>query len=388
MQSLRNRSHFLPAICIALVAASCGGEKKKPGAVVPEVNVVPVGQKTIPVYTDYVGETYGEADVEIMPRVDGLVTGIHFREGSPVQKGQLLYTIDDLPLRNKVTAASAQLAQANTQMVRMKSDLDRVRPLTEMNALSQRELDAAVAGYGASVNEVTMAKAALDNARIELGYSRITAPISGIIGISKVRQGDYVSRGPLNTSLNTISSVGEVRVRFAISESEYLRYAKSAADSSGKTRTTTALNIPVQLILSDGSMFPEEGAINTANRQIDPATGSLLLQATFKNSSRLLRPGQYVKVRFKTDNHENAVLIPQQAVNQMQNIYQVFVLNDSNRLSPRIIKTGVRSGSNWIVTDGLRPGEKIAVVGNAGIKPDMVVKPVLLPWNYDSTSAQ
>ncbi len=367
---------------------SCGGEKQKAPTVIPEVNVVTVGQKTIPVYTDYVGETYGEADVEIMPRVDGLITGIHFREGSPVQKGQLLYTIDDLPLRNKVAAASAQLAQANTQMVRMKSDLDRVRPLTEMNALSRRELDAAVAGYGASVNEVSMAKASLDNARIELGYSRITAPISGIIGISKVRQGDYVSRGPLNASLNTISSIGEVRVRFAISESEYLRYAKGAADSTGKVRASNALNIPVQLILSDGSLFTEEGAINTANRQIDPATGSLLLQATFKNNSRLLRPGQYVKVRFKTDNHENAVLIPQQAVNQMQNLYQVFVLTDSNRLSPRIIKTGARSGSNWIVTEGLRPGEKIAVVGNAGIKPDMVVKPALLPWNYDSTSAQ
>lgn len=370
-----------------LFISSCGSEPQKP-QVTPEVNVVTVGQKTILVYTEYVGETYGESDVEVMPRVDGLITGVHFTEGSPVQKGQLLYTIDDMPLRNKVTAAAAQVAQANTQMERMKADLDRVRPLTEMHALSQRELEAASAGYNAAVNEVTVAKASLDNARIELGYSRITAPISGIIGISKVRQGDYVSRGMLSSSLNTISSVDEVRVRFSISESEYLRFAKSAADSTGKIRAKPSLNIPVQLILSDGSVFPEEGAINIANRQIDPTTGSMQLVAMFQNSSRLLRPGQYVKVRFKTDKYENAVLIPQQAVNQMQNIYQVFVLNDSNRLTPRIIKTGARSGSNWIVTDGLQPGEKIAVVGNAGIKPDMEIKPAPLPWNYDSTSAQ
>jgi membrane fusion protein (multidrug efflux system) len=372
------------AIAAITIFSSCNLRPAIP-ELIPEINIVEAGQKTIPVFTDYVGTTYGESDVDIQTRIDGLVTGIHFTEGEFVNKGQLLYTIDDIPQRNKVDGAAARVAQANTQLVKAKADLDRVKPLADLHALSQRDLDAANAGYNAALSEVEIAKASLSNANVELGYSRITAPISGIIGISKVQVGDYVSRMAVNGSLNTISSVGDVRVRFAISENEYLRFAKLASDS---TRKAFVLKIPVQLVLSDGSIYPEEGTVNIANRQIDPATGSLLLQASFKNPIRLLRPGQYVKVRFKTNNYENAVVIPQQAVNQMQNIFQVFVLTDSNQLAPITIKPGQRSGSNLVVTSGLKAGQKIAVVGNAGVKPGMVIKPVPLKWNYDSTSAQ
>ncbi|HRI19520.1 MAG TPA: efflux RND transporter periplasmic adaptor subunit [Panacibacter sp.] len=373
-------------LCCLAVCISCNSkDEKTTPALIPEVNVVTAGLKTIPVYTDYVGTTFGEADVEIKPKVDGTVMGIYFKEGEQVKKGQLLYSIDDAALRNKADQAKARVAQANTQMVKMKADLDRVRPLTEMHALSQRDLDAAIAGYGAAENEVEIAKAALKNAELDLGDAKITAPISGVIGISKAVIGDYVSRISTTGSLNTISSLGDMRVRFSISENEYLRFAKRRTDNSSNVLPA---NLPVQLILSDGTVYPEEGYVNIANRQIDAGTGSLLLQAGFKNSFHLLRPGQYVKVRFKTDTYDNAVLIPQQAVNQMQNIYIVMVLNDSNQLKPRTIKTGLRTGSNWIVTDGLKAGEKIAVVGNAIIKPGIVVKPAEMKWNYDSTSAQ
>jgi len=146
-------------------------------------------------------------------------------------------------------------------------------------------------------------------------------------------------------------------------------------------------NLEVQFILNDGSVFPETGKLDFANREIDPTTGSLLVQALVENKSRLLRPGQYVKVRFKSDEIQNAVLVPQQAINQMQSMYMAFVVNDSGKVNPRPVKTGVRSGSNWVISEGLKPGEKVALIGNALIKPGTVIKPVLNPYSYDSTSA-
>jgi membrane fusion protein (multidrug efflux system) len=376
------RSFF--AVFIIGLLVSCSNEQKEKQAIVPEVKVVLAGQKTIPAFGEYVGQIFGQSDVDVRSRVDGWIMSMHFKEGMAVKKGQLLYVIDDQPIRTKVDAAEARVAEANTMLVKNKSELDRVEPLTKMNALSQRDLDAARANYEASKNQVNIARASLANARLELGYTRVTAPVSGIIGISSALVGDFVNQGGMGKPLNTISSIGEVRVRFPISESEYLRFARRARADTDRVRKLE--HVPVQLILADGSAFPESGRIDLANRQVDPETGSLIVQAVFKNQLGLLRPGQYVKVRFKTDEFKDAVLVPQQAVNQMQSIYQVFLVNDSNKLVPRIVRTGARTGSNWIITEGISAGDKIAVVGNAMINPKMPVKPVPMPWNYDSTS--
>lgn len=376
------RSFF--AVFIIGLLVSCSNEQKEKQAIVPEVKVVLAGQKTIPAFGEYVGQIFGQSDVDVRSRVDGWIMSMHFKEGMAVKKGQLLYVIDDQPIRTKVDAAEARVAEANTMLVKNKSELDRVEPLTKMNALSQRDLDAARANYEASKNQVNIARASLANARLELGYTRVTAPVSGIIGISSALVGDFVNQGGLGKPLNTISSIGEVRVRFPISESEYLRFARRARSDTGRVHKIE--QVPVELILADGSVFPESGRMDLANRQIDPETGSLLVQAVFKNQMGLLRPGQYVKVRFKTDEFKDAVLVPQQAVNQMQSIYQVFLVNDSNKLVPRIVRTGARTGSNWIITEGISAGDKIAVVGNAMINPKLPVKPVPMPWNYDSTS--
>lgn len=366
------------------VMVACKQKEEKKDAVVPEVNIVAAGQRTVPVFTDYVGQTYGQSDIDIRARVDGWVVSMHFKEGDPVRKGQLLYVIDDLPIRERIEAARARLAQSNTMMARAKSDLDRVEPLAKMNALSQRDLDAAKATYDASRGEVEVAKSQLNTANLELGYTRITAPISGIIGISKVQVGDYVTRTSTMTEpLNTVSTVGSVRVRFPISESEYLRFARRVRTEPAKGAALKS--IPVELILADGTVFPEQGSIDLANRQVDPATGSLLLQAVFRNEMGLIRPGQYVKVRFKTDEYKDAILLPQQAVSQLQGIYQVFVVNDSSKLAPRVVKPGARVGSNWIIAEGLKAGEKVAVVGNASINMNNPVKQVNMNWNYDST---
>jgi membrane fusion protein, multidrug efflux system len=364
--------------------ASCGSKEQKKVTIVPDVNVVAVGQQTVPVFTEYVGQTYGKSDVNIRSKVDGYVMSMHFKEGQVVQKGQLLYVIDDRNIQARIDAAQASVAEAKTYMVKAKADLDRVEPLTRMNALSRRDLDAANASYNASRNQVEAAEAALRNTKVDLSYTRITAPISGIIGISKVLVGDFVNQGNLGEAINTISAVGEVRVRFPITEAEFLRFRKRAT-GAGDTKVDWA-TLPIELLLSDNSVFYETGRMDLANRQIDPATGSLLLQAVFENKEGLLRPGQYVKVRFKTDEFKDAIMVPQAAVNQIQNVYQVFVVGDSAKLAPRIVTTGARVGRNWIITSGLKPGEKVAVIGSASINPKNAVKPVMMNWNYDSTS--
>lgn len=368
-------SVFLPLFFLT----SCK-EKKASVQVVPEVNVVEAGQRDVPIYAEYVGQTFGQSDVEIRPRVEGWVQNILFKEGSAVNKGQLLYEIQDDELRDRVQAAEAQVSQANILLVKAKSDLDRVKPLAEMNALSKRDLDAAQATYDAQQQAVAAAEASLSNARTQLSYAKITSPISGTIGISKVQVGDYVqkaSEGPINT----VSAIGAMRVRFSITENDYLMFSQKMSKENLR-------DLDVDLILNDGSVFPEKAKLDFANREIDPSTGSLLVQAVVENKTRLLRPGQYVKVRFKSDEIKNAVLVPQQAINQMQSIYMAYVVDDSSKINPRPVKAGNRVGSNWVITEGLKPGEKVALVGNTIIKPGMVIKPIVNnKYSYDSTSA-
>jgi membrane fusion protein (multidrug efflux system) len=380
MSSIRNTKTGLAFLLLGVI--SCKEKKQVQEEVAPEVMTVSVIQKTVPVYGEYVGETYGKADVAINAQVDGTIVGIHFTEGSYVQKGQLLYTLDDETLRNRYSQAEARYAQANTMMVRAKSDLDRVEPLAAMKALSQRELDAAKAAYQASKSEVDVAAGGLKNAKIDLGDATIEAPISGIIGFSKLQVGDHASKLSLGEPLNTVSSVDEIRVRFTISEDEYLEYARRSKDNKGFMVTD---KIPVSLILSDGSFYDQTGSINITNRQIDPSTGSFLVQAIFPNPNRLLRPGQFVKVRLQKDLYPDAIVVPQQAINQLQNKYQVFVIDDSSKLQPKLITVGNRVGSNWIVKEGLNTGEQVAIIGSMMLRPAMQVRSKKLSWNSDST---
>ena len=376
-----NRQLLSLAFC-SFFLFSCKEQNQPKEQVAPEVMTVSVIQKTVPVYGEYVGETYGKADVAIQPQVDGTIVGIHFTEGSIVSKGQLLYTLDDETLRNKVELAEARHAQATTMMVKAKADLDRVEPLATMKALSQRELDAAKAAYQASKSEVDIASAALKNAKIDLEDATLRAPISGIIGISKLQVGDHVAKLNLGESLNMVSSIDQIRVRFTISEDEYLEFARRSKNN-GDFMVTGKL--PVVLILSDGTIYDQTGSINFTNRQIDPSTGSLLVQALFSNPKQLMRPGQFVKVRIQKDLYPDALVVPQQAINQLQSKYQVFVVDDSSRIQPKLVVVGQRIGSNWIVTEGLKPGEQVAIVGSMMLKPAMQVRSKQLSWNADST---
>jgi membrane fusion protein (multidrug efflux system) len=380
MSPIRMRKTALAFLLLGII--SCKEQKEVQEQVAPEVMTVSVIQKTVPVYGEYVGETYGKADVSINAQVDGTIVGIHFTEGNYVQKGQLLYTLDDETLRNKYSQAEARYAQANTMMVRAKSDLDRVEPLAAMKALSQRELDAAKAAYQSAKSEVNVAEGALKNAKIDLGDATIESPISGIIGISKLQVGDHANKLNLGEPLNMVSSVDEIRVRFTISEDEYLEYARRSKDKKGFMVTD---KIPVTLILSDGSLYEQTGSINITNRQIDPATGSFLVQAVFSNPKLLLRPGQFVKVRLQKDIYPDAIVVPQQAINQLQSKYQVFVVDDSSKLQPKFVTVGNRIGSNWVIKEGLKAGEQVAIIGSMMLRPAMQVRSKKLSWNSDST---
>jgi membrane fusion protein, multidrug efflux system len=381
------KSFISPVILLCcFVFLSCKGKKEEVQPEIPSVNIVEAGQKTVPVYTEYIGQTYGISDVQIQTRVQGWILAIHFKEGDMVKKGQLLFTLDDLEIRNKIDASVAQLARAKSQQAKTEADLSRVEPLVKMNALSQRELDAAIAANNTARAEVDAANAALSNSRVELGYTRIMSPITGIIGINKYLVGDLVNPTSVGGTLNTVSAVGEMRIRFPISESEYLRFVKRVRSDSSHLKQIG--QVPVELLLGDGTAYYEKGKIDLTNRQVDPQTGSLLVQALFANQQRILRPGQYVKVRFQTDLYKDAIMVPQQAVSQLQSIYQVYVLNDSSKVNPRVVKVGARVGDNWIIEDGLKAGEKVAIVGSAVINPRVSVKPVMMKWNYDSTSVR
>jgi membrane fusion protein, multidrug efflux system len=366
---------FLLALPIFLFLFSCGGEKNGPAAAL-EVPVATVVQQDVRLESEYTGQTYGESDIQINPRVDGLIESLDFKEGNLVARGQLLYTIDPLPYQAKVDEAAGKLAESQAALAKAKSDLDMIEPLAKINAVSQRELIGAKATYDASLAKIDASKATLENAKIELGYCRITAPISGLIGISKVRVGDYVRPGA-GSVLNTISDLGDMRVRFTISEQEFLRIFREVSKESSDLK---GAGQSISLKLSDGTMYQHTGKLSFADRQIDPTTGAMTFEAAFQNPEKLLRPGQYVKILVVTDVRKNALLIPQRAVIEMQGISQVYLLGDSSKVHMKIIQTGPTYKDAYIVEDGLAAGDKIAFGGTQLLRNGTVVTPKTTDW--------
>lgn len=341
-----------------------------------EVPVTNVFQQDVRLESEYTGQTYGQSDIQINPRVDGVILSLNFKEGNLVSKGEVLYTIDPLPYQAKVNEAAGSLAEAKATMAKAKSDLDMIEPLAKINAVSQRELVAAKATYESAQAKIQAAEASLDNAKIELGYCRITAPISGLIGISKVRVGDYVRPGP-GSVLNTISDLGDMRVRFTFSEQEFLRIMREVNKEDSQLK---GAGQSISLKLSDGSLYQHTGKLSFADRQIDPTTGAITLEAAFPNPEKLLRPGQYVKVLLVTDVRKNALLVPQRAVIEMQGISQVYVLGDSSKVQMTIITTGPTFKDAYIVEDGLAVGDKIAFGGTQLLRNGTMITPKPTDW--------
>ncbi|WP_396186565.1 efflux RND transporter periplasmic adaptor subunit [Flavobacterium sp.] len=369
------QTYFLSAILSLFIMQSCkkgAAPEMKP----LEISVTEVLEQDVRLESEFTGQTFGQSDIQINPRVDGVIESLNFKEGSLVTKGQLLYAIDPLPYQAKVNQAEGALAEVEATLVKTKSDYDMMVPLAKMNAVSQRELIAAKAAYNASIASITASKASLQNAKLELGYCRILSPITGLIGISKVRVGDYVRPGPTSV-LNTVSDLGDVRVRFTMSEQEFLRIFR---EINKKDSSLKGAGQSISLKLSDGTMYPQTGKMSFADRQIDPTTGAITFEAAFPNPDKLLRPGQYVKIAVVTDVRKEALIIPQRAVIEMQGIYQVYVLGDSSKVQMQIIKTGPSYKDGYVVEEGLKSGDKIALGGTSLLKNGSVIIPKNTPW--------
>lgn len=366
------------SLTVLLTASMLGNgckEKEAPKTLVLEIPVTQVLQTDVPLLSEFTGQTYGQLDIEISPRVKGLIESLDFKEGSFVKKGDLLYTVEPNTYQNNVSVAQSKYAEAKTDFAAAKSDYDRIDALVKMNAVSQREMDAARAKYEACKERIKSAEAELNNAQIDLGYCRITAPIDGIIGISKVQIGDYITPGPLS-SINTISDTKNVRVRFTLSEQEFLRLYRE----SKKENSSLQGGKDIQLQLSDGSIYEEKGTFSFFNRQVDPSTGAITLEALFPNPNAMLRPGQYVKVQVAAEIRKSVLVIPQRSVIEMQGIFQVYVLGDGNKVDLKIIQPGPSFKDAYIVEDGLKPGDKIAFGGTQLLKTGSTINPKNTEW--------
>jgi membrane fusion protein (multidrug efflux system) len=373
-----NALSFILAVVIPLCIQGCK-EKGVGQLPPPNVQVVEVIQQDVPVTREFVGQVYGLYDISIRSRVEGFLEGIHFEEGRRVRRGQLLYTIDPQPFEAKVNGYRGQLAEANTMLVKAESDLVRIKPLAEINAVSQSDLDAAVAQRDAAQAAVEAAGAALESAEIELGYTRIHSPIEGVIGKTQAYPGDYVGRGFSEAVLNEVSRIDSVKVDFHIPEEQYLELFRPFLEGNASIRVQRADNKGgLTLILSDGSVYPHKGRLDFVNRQVDPTTGTILIQSTFPNPSYLLRPGQFARVRGTVDIIKGGLLIPQRCVQEMQGNYHVFVVNEENRVEFREIEVGAfYATSFYLVTSGLNPGEKVVYEGLQMIRSGITVNPVL-----------
>ncbi|MFO7669900.1 MAG: efflux RND transporter periplasmic adaptor subunit [Bacteroidales bacterium] len=374
------------AFYVMLFTKSC--KEKTTNELPPQnVQVVEVIQQDIPVIEEFVGQTYGLFDISIQARVDGFIEGMHFEEGSRVIKGQLLYTIDPQPFEAKLAGTMGQLAEANTMLVKAESDLARIEPLAKINAVSQSDLDAALAHRDAATASVSAAEAAVTSARIELGYTRIYSPIKGIIGKTEAYPGDYVGRGIANVILNEVSRVDTILVNFHISEEKYMEIARPYLEGNKTIKVQHREDqSELTMKLSDGTMFPEKGQFKFINRQVNATTGTLMLQASFPNPSGILRPGQFAKVLVVIDIIKGGLLIPQRCVQELQGNYNVFVVNDQNELEFRKIEVGFAYQAGFLtVTSGLSPGEKVVYEGLQKVKSGAKVNPELMDISIPET---
>jgi len=364
------RASLQGGTAVACLAAllTCGCSKKEQASPPPPtVEVTTVVQKDVPIYKEWVGTLDGYVNAVIRPQVTGYLIKQNYREGELVKKGQVLFEIDPRTFQASLDQAKGQLSQQQARHATAKANLDRVRPLAAKNAVSQKDLDDAVGNELSTRSSVEAARAAVEEAELNLNFTRITSPVDGIAGIAKAQLGNLV--GPsMATELTAVSKVDPIKAYVNVSEREYL--------DAGKTNPNPE-KIPLELVLADGSTYPHKGRMVLSDRQIDPTTGTLKVGALFANPGNKLRPGGYGLVRAVMSVKKGALLIPQRAVTDMQGKYLVATVGADNKVAIRPVKVAERIGSDWIIEDGLKAGEKVVVEGTQKVKPDMVVVPQL-----------
>lgn len=362
----------LAAVSVALFLFSCA-KKAAPPPPPPEVQVTAAVQRDVPIYVEFVGQTRGSKEVDVRSRVEGYLDTVNFQEGSFVRKGQLLYTIDPRPFREALAQANGQLAQAEAALGKAKDDVLRYKPLVEQNAIPRQDYDTAVSLQEAAKAGVEAAQAVVNKAELDLGFTRITAPMGGLIGKTEINPGNLVGRQV--TLLTSISDIDPIHVRFSISEQEYLQLVRDREKESDKERKP----VPLELLLADGSVHPYKGRIVFAERTIDPTTGTLQLEASFPNPDNTLRPGLFARIRAAAEVRKGAIVIPQKAVQELQATYNVAVVGTDNKVEVRPVTPGPRVDSMWVIDKGLNPGDRVVVEGLQKVRPGMTVKADLVP---------
>jgi membrane fusion protein (multidrug efflux system) len=349
-------------------------------AALPEVMVAQVEEKDVDLYTEWIGTLAGEVNANVQAQVAGYLLRRDYQEGSSVRKGQLLFEIDPRPFQAAFDQANGQLAQAIAQLAnaeavqgRTELDVERYTPLAKLQAASQQDLDnanqnnlAAKATVATDKAQIKSAEAAVETARLNLGFTQISSPVNGIADVARAQVGDLVSSS--SGTLTTVSTVDPIRDYFTVSEQDYLQLKKQF---SGSDRQRWKL----QLILADGTTYSHEGVFYFAGRAVDQNTGSIQLAALFPNPGNVLRPGQYAKVRGVVRTQKGALLIPQAAVTDLQGSYQVDVVGGDNKISIRPVTVGDRVGTKWIIQDGLKPGERVVAQGQQTLRPGTTVQP-------------
>jgi len=346
-------------------AVGCAKEKPVPPPP-PAVEVVDVVQRDVPVNFEWVASTDGSVNANIRPQVDGYLISQNYKEGDVVRKGQVLFLIDPRVFQSSLDQAKGELAQQEARWNTAKVNLKRIKPLAAQNAVSQKDLDDANGQEQSTHASVIAARASVEKARLDLGFTRVTSLITGVAGIAKAQIGDLVgpSRG---TELTIVSTVNPIKVYVPVSEQQYLK----SADGK-KTRTE---DLSLELVLADGSIWPHKGRLIFADRQVDPKTGTIKVATLFPNPGNVLRPGQFAKVRARMGIERNALLVPQRAVAEMQGKLLVAVVGPDNKVSIRPVETGQRVDSLQVVSKGLQPGEKIVAEGIQKVKDGMTVNP-------------
>lgn len=359
--------------CLLLLASLLGCAKTKVNAEAPapEVEIAPVTQRDVPLYTECISTLDGYVNAQIQPQVTGYLLKQNYREGTAVQKGDVLFEIDPRPFEALLAQAQGQLAQSQAQLGKTKLDVARDTPLAKESAIPQAQLDNDIQANQAAEALVAAAQAQVEQATLNLGFTKVRSLIEGIAGISKAQIGDLV--GP-TTVLTTVSQVQPIKAYFAISEQEYLKFAKRISDVSQGKRLPTGQKT-LELILSDGSVYPQKGWVVLADRQVDVKTGTIRLAGAFDNPGGILRPGMFGRIRAATGVAKDALLVPQRAVMETQGSYSVVVVGPDNKASVRPVKTGERVGNMWVITDGLQAGEQVIAEGMQKAKEGAPVQP-------------
>ena len=345
-----------------LFFAGCQGRQAPPPSPVVNVEVAAVIQKDVPVYSEWVTTLDGYVNANIQPQVSGYLVGQIYKEGSFVHKGDVLFEIDPRGFQAAFEKAQGELAQAQAQLGKATEDVNRDTPLAEDKAIAQSQLDDDIQAQLAAKASAASAQADVDQAQLNLGFTKVKSLIDGIAGIAKGQIGDLV--GP-NTLLTTVSQVDPIKTYVSMTESEYFRYVHTSSQD----------DLPSQLILGNGETYPSKGTFIFADRQINTGTGTILVAVSFPNPGNVLRPGQFGRVRAVMSVRKSALLVPQRAVMEVQGNDQVDVVGSDNKISTKSVKVGETVGSLWVVEQGLQPDDRVVVEGLQNVKDGAVVNP-------------